>query len=124
MICYNIGRGLNVVSEAVTKLYEEERIDMESAMELLNACRRGVHCCDGKEGDAIEYVVNKGYCGICMEKSDQLSNIYENTGVPSKYQHSVFDEFDKKAALFFLCPECRKMVLSRFIDRHHFEQYD
>lgn len=119
MSCHNIGRGLNVISEEVIQLYEEGQLSKEITTKLLYACRIGANWCDGIEEEAIKSVINKGYCGLCMEKSGKLSNVYENNGIPLKYYYSVFDEYDKEAVHFFLCPECREMVLSKFREKHH-----
>ena len=113
MSCHDIGRGLNSVAGVVTRLYEEGRYDKETARELIRACRKGVHWCDGNEEEAVEDVVDAGYCGLCMTKTEQLTIIYDNDlGYPNKYE--VFKSFDGIAAHEFLCPECREKVLASY----------
>ena len=55
MSCHDIGRGMSAVSKTVLDLYEEKQISKESAMKLILACRKGVHWCDGNEGEALEH---------------------------------------------------------------------
>lgn len=113
MSCHNIGRGLNSVSKIVIKLYEEGRYDKETARQLLCTCRKGVNWCDGNEEEAVEDVIEAGYCGLCMTKTEQISDIYDNNlKYPDKYK--LFDPFDKSAAHFFLCPECKEKVLASY----------
>ena len=98
MSCHDIGRGMASVADVVVELYEENKIDKEAAMRLVYACRRGVHWCDGNESEAIETVADAGYCGLCFEKKDDLSSVYDNDlGYPQCY--NVFKDFDADAAL-------------------------
>ena len=116
MSCHDIGHGLNSVTKVVLELFEEGKIDKESTSRLLAACRRGVNWCDGNEGEAIEEAIDLGYCGLCLEKSDELSNIYDNDlGYPEMYK--VFDKYDKTAAHFFLCPECKEKVINEYKEK-------
>ena len=113
MSCHDIGRGLNSVSGVVIQLYEEGRFDVETAKKLLHACREGVYWCDGNESEAVADVVDAGYCGLCMKKTEQLSNVYDNElGYPECYK--VFKEFNVNAAHYYLCPECKKKVLDSY----------
>ena len=113
MSCHDIGRGMNAVSGSVLDLYEEGESTKESAIKLIRVCRKGVHWCDGNEDEAFEEVVERGYCGLCFEKSTELSDVYENDlKYPKKYD--VFRKHDKTAAHFFLCPECKKRVIEEF----------
>ena len=113
MSCHDIGRGMNSVAEVVLDLYEGEEITKEAAIKLINACRKGVYWCDGNEGEAFEEVVERGYCGLCFEKSDKLTDVYENElAYPDTYH--VFDDYDETAAHFFLCPECMKKVIGEY----------
>ena len=113
MSCHDIGRGMASVADVVVELYEENKIDKEAAMRLVYACRRGVHWCDGNESEAIETVADAGYCGLCFEKKDDLSSVYDNDlGYPQCY--NVFKDFDADAAHFYLCPECKRRVINEY----------
>ena len=117
MSCHDIGRGMNSVSKTVLDLYEEGKVTSESAIKLIRACRKGVHWCDGNESEAVEEVVERGYCGLCFNKSENLTDVYDNDlGYPDKYR--VFDDYDKTAAHFFLCPDCKKRVIEGYGEKN------
>ena len=119
MSCHDIGYGLNSVTKVVLDLYEEGKIDKESASRLILACRKGVNWCDGNEDEAIDEAVDRGYCGLCMEKTEELSDVYDNdVKYPDKYK--VFDKYDKFAAHNYLCPECKKKIIDEFKTEHQF----
>ena len=93
MSCHDIGRGMSAVSKTVLDLYEENQISKESAMRLVLVCRKGVHWCDGNEGEALEEVIGRGYCGLCSEKSTELTSVYDND-LPYLGTYDVFDDYD------------------------------
>jgi hypothetical protein len=104
---------MNAVSKTVLDLYEENNISKESAMRLIRACRKGVNWCDGNEGEAIEEVVRRGYCGLCFKKTTELTSIYEND-LPYPDCYNIFEKYDKTAAHYWLCPDCKKLVISKY----------
>ena len=113
MSCHDIGRGMNDVSKTVLDLYEENQISKESALRLIYACRKGVHWCDGNEGEAIDEVVERGYCGLCFKKTTELTDVYENDlHYPDSYK--VFDDYDDIAAHYYLCPKCKSRVIMEY----------
>ena len=113
MSCHDIGRGMSAVSKTVLDLYEEKQISKESAMKLILACRKGVHWCDGNEGEAMEEVVERGYCGLCFDKTMELTSVYEND-LPYPNCYDVFDDYDKTVAHFWLCPKCKNRVITEY----------
>ena len=113
MSCHDIGHGMASVADVVLELYQNGQIKKEVAIRLVNACRNGVYWCDGNEWEAIENVVEAGYCGLCFEKKEGLSNIYDNDlGYPEKYE--VFRAYGETAAHYILCPECKERVLTQY----------
>lgn len=113
MSCHDIGRGLNSVVKVVIGLYEQGQLSKEAAMPILCACRRGVNWCDGNEDEAMQALVDAGYCGLCLEKPDSVTNVYDNgLGYPEKYE--VFDRYDKCAAHFFVCPRCKQRLIEEY----------
>ena len=113
MSCHDIGRGMASVADVVIELYEDDKIDKSAAMRLVRACRRGVHWCDGNEGEAVETVVEAGYCGLCFEKKTRLSSVFDNDlGYPRRFD--VFKGYDDTAAHYYLCPECKRRVVDEF----------
>lgn len=116
MSCHDIGRGMNSVANVVLDLYESGQINKESASRLVLAFREGVNWCDGNESETVADVVERGYCGLCFEKKPDLTDIYDNDlKYPDSYK--VFDAYDKSAAHFYLCPECRKKVLDEYMQK-------
>lgn len=116
MSCHDIGRGMASVANVVIGLYEGRQIGKDAAMRLVRACRMGVHWCDGNEGEATETVVEAGYCGLCFERKEGLTSVYENDLIyPDKY--NVFNDYDKTAAHDYLCPECKAKVISEFKEK-------
>ena len=113
MSCHDIGRGLASVAKVVIEVYEENKIDKETATRLVYACRRGVHWCDGNEDEAVKTVVDAGYCGLCFEKSDGLTEVYDNE-LQYPQSFDVFKDYDDTAAHFFLCPECKRRVIDEY----------
>ena len=79
----------------------------------IHACRKGVNWCDGNEDEAIENVVEAGYCGLCFEKKDNLSSVFDNElGYPERLK--VFKQYDETAAHYHLCPECMQHVIDEY----------
>ncbi len=118
MSCHDIGRGMASVANVVIGLYEGNQIGKEAAVHLIRACRKGVHWCDGNEGEAVETVVKAGYCGLCFEKKESLSNVFDNDiEYPGTYD--VFDAYDDVAAHYHLCPECKQRVIREYKEKTH-----
>lgn len=112
MSCHNIGRGMASVTEVVIDLYERKKIGKMAAKEIVAACGKGVHWCDGNESEAMESVIEAGYCGLCFKKTENLSSVYENDLKPP-YRYNVLDAYRKNVLHDYLCPECRQKVLDK-----------
>ena len=113
MSCHDIGGGMNYVSIKVLELYKSGIISKEAAIQLVHACRKGVHWCDGNEYEAFEGLIDEGICGLCFEKYDELTNIYDNDiEHPGRYE--VFKDYDDSAAHFFLCDKCKAKVIDAY----------
>jgi len=116
MSCHDIGRGMASVANVIIELYEGGQIGKDAAIRLVRACREGVHWCDGNEDEAMETVVEAGYCGLCFEKKEGLSSVYDNDiGYPGKYD--VFKAYDKTAAHDCPCPECKAKVIGEYREK-------
>ena len=117
MSCHDIGRGLNSVSKVVLELLAQGEITKDASRKILHACRKGVNWCDGNEDEAVQALVDKGYCGVCLNHSDTVSNVYDNDlGYPAKYD--VFDAYDDTAAHFFVCSTCKEKILAEYNRQH------
>ena len=113
MSCHYIGRGLDSVANVVLDLYESQQISKEGAVRLILACRKGVNWCDGNEGEAIAGTVKRGYCGLCFEKKENLTNVFDNE-LRCPERDEVFCAYEDTAAHYWLCPECKKQVLEEY----------
>ena len=81
MSCHSIGAALNNVGEKILEMYENGKIDAETAKELLCTIRRSVHFCDGNEYEATE-TLEENYCGCClrkMKKDDLFLHLYHTS---------------------------------------------
>lgn len=118
MSCHNIGRGMNSVVKVVLDLYESEQLPREAATRLLLACRKGVYWCDGNEGETLEDIIERGYCGLCFEKTGTLSDVFDNDlNYPDC--NKVFDKYDDTAAHYWLCPKCKQLVIAEYRANHN-----
>lgn len=120
MSCHDIGLGMASVANVVIELYEGGRFEKDVAIRLIRACRKGVHWCDGNEGEAMQTVVESGYCGLCFEKKEGLSWVFDNDlGYPDNYK--VFKAYDITAAHNFLCQDCKTKVINEYRDKNHMD---
>ena len=111
MSCHDIGRGLDSVTIVVLDQYEKGQLSKRAAKHIIRACRKGVHWCDGNEDEAMEETRDRGYCGLCIEKSDRLQNVYDASSVVSK---GFDDDYDDIAVHQWLCPNCIKLLSDEF----------
>ena len=116
MSCHDIGRGMASVANVVIELYEGGQIGKDAAIRLVHACRKGVNWCDGNEYEAMETVVAAGYCGLCFEKKEGLSSVYDND-ISYPGNCNVFNTYDTIAAHDYLCPECKEKVISEYMKK-------
>lgn len=68
MSCHEIGKGMASVGEEILRLFDEQRYDVETARQLLQATIRGVSWCDGNKDEAEVSLV--GRCACCLKKVD------------------------------------------------------
>ena len=114
MSCHDIGRGLNSVTQEIINQYNLGKFDKDTFRILLNKCRKGVHWCDGNEDEAVIALEENKICGFCLEKVENISNIYDNNlEYPQCYD--VFDKYDKTAAHFMVCDKCKEKIIKEFL---------
>ena len=114
MSCHVIGHGMSTISGTILDLCEEKEISKRSVVRLIRACRKSVHLYDGNESEAIEEVVYRGCCGLCFQQSEDLESIYDND-LPYPDCDDVFKDYDGTADHYWLCPDCTKRVLAKFV---------
>ena len=117
MSCHDIGRAMNDIIMTIIDMYEDNLIEKDPAIKLIYTCRKGVNWCDGNEYEAIEDIVKSGYCGLCFEKTGDLTSVFENDlGYPECYK--VYESYDDAAAHYYLCPKCKEKVLKEYKEKH------
>ena len=67
MSCHDIGRGLSSVVKVILEKLDTGEISVDTARDLLYACRKGVHWCDGNENEAM-IQMHQMRCGYCLKK--------------------------------------------------------
>ncbi len=115
MSCHDIGRGLNSVVEVVITLYDEGKLDTETARVIIAACRKGVHWCDGNEGEAV-MCLHKCRCGKCLkvvEKADELLPLWE-TSLSWREVSKIAERENDELAIEELCRTCFDEVLYEY----------
>ena len=117
MSCHDIGRGLNSVTKTVIEQYKAGNLNKDAFGAILCSCRKGVNWCDGNEDEAMEALVDAGICGLCLEETHEVSNIYDND-LDYKHRYEVFDAYYDTAAHVFVCASCRKKILEQYISEH------
>ena len=83
MSCHDIGRGMNSVVLVVLDLYDHGKMSLESARQVIKACREGTQWCDGNENEAVMCCC-ENRCGYCLERlkpGDALYCLYDIVGV-------------------------------------------
>lgn len=79
MSCHDIGRGMNSVVLVVLDLYDHGKMSLESARQVIKACREGTQWCDGNENEAVMCCC-ENRCGYCLERlkpGDALYCLYD-----------------------------------------------
>ena len=64
---HDIGRALSTVVDVVVRFFDEGKISLEVAREIIFTSRHAVHYCDGNEDEAIEDIIFFR-CGKCLSK--------------------------------------------------------
>lgn len=125
MSCHHIGKGLNTVVQVVMKLFDEGKISVDAAREIIYACRKGVHWCDGNEYEALESIYTYR-CGLCLriiEKGDLLFDTNDfwslsyKTGRDLPKDYEITDKGKVKLASHCLCRECFIQAINDYYQR-------
>jgi len=113
MSCHNIGRGMDSVVKVVIALFDNGKMEVEVAKEIIAACRKGVNWCDGNEYEAIASI-RRCRCGKCLRKVPKdacLFSVWDVSGeVPNRYR--ILDGGEIKIASDGLCKNCFDEVLN------------
>ena len=111
MSCHNIGTGINTITQVVIKMYEEKQMTKGAFVAIINACKNGVHWCDGNEGEAIIALMEAGYCGLCFEKKNVLEDIFDKGEVAYLEIEEAFSNMKESPTHYCFCKKCKKRIL-------------
>lgn len=112
MSCHDIGRGMSSVVKVILQKLDSGEINADTARDLLYACRKGVHWCDGNEYEAM-VLMRQMRCGYCLKKLSEGDAIYAAYDVSYKFQSKYrkeIESIDAKIADPYLCAECFEKV--------------
>ncbi len=112
MSCHDIGRGLSSVVKVILEKLDSGEISANTARDLLYACRKGVHWCEGNENEAM-IQMHQMRCGYCLKKLSEGDTIYSLYDIPHSFEnehHQEIRAIDAKIADYFLCSECFDML--------------
>ena len=95
MSCHEIGPAMGMVAGEVLREYDAGNINYDTAFRLLKATQKGVHYCDGNEGEWEEDFF-KCRCGKCLKVVPEEELLY------STFDISVRD----KVTFSYVCKDC------------------
>lgn len=108
MSCHDIGKGLSSVVKVILEKLDSGEISVDTARDLLYACRKGVHWCDGNENEAM-IQMHQMRCGYCLKKLSEGDAIYSLYDISYSFEtehHNEIRAIDAMIADYFLCREC------------------
>ena len=110
---HDIGRGLSSVVKVILRKLDLGEISVDTARDLLHACRKGVHWCDGNESEAM-IQMHQMMCGNCLKKlseSDTIYSLFDLEPAFEREHHTEIRALDAMAADYFFCGECFEKLL-------------
>lgn len=112
-----------MVVEAVLKLYDEDKISLEAAREIVFTSRHAVHWADGNEDEAIESIISFR-CGKCLcrvPKGDLLYDTVDFWRLAFRNERDLptFEAIAEKNRLasYGLCRECFVQAVNAYFGR-------
>ncbi len=121
---HDIGHAMSLLGKDILALYEAGKISKEACKSIIRSYT-GVACdeYDGNEYEATESIVEAGYCGLCFEKHEELSDVFDNdedieNGVYGDIdfidEEDLFGDYWDIALHYHLCPECKAKVMEEY----------
>lgn len=114
MSCHDIGRGMNSVVDKVIEMYDEGELTVEAARKIIAKARKGVHWCDGNEGEAVASI-RRCRCGRCLKEVPSGTPLYSVWDI-SVSKNIIDKNPDEILASDGLCLECFDIVLNFAFD--------
>ena len=109
MSCHSIGHGVNTITSEIIDQYEAGKLGKDTFRILLYRCSRAVHWCDGNTYEAMEALEDEGYCGVCLDKKDELVNLYEN-GLGYSDRYDIAKGLGEQVVNSMVCEACREKL--------------
>lgn len=104
MSCHNIGEGLDTVTEKIYNLYENEKISIDAARDLLRVTQKAVHYCDGNEYEAVEFLTYNNICSSCLKQFDKIFDLYDGLEYGESSKLSEIE--DCRYVNTYMCKDC------------------
>ena len=117
MSCHDIGKGLSSVVKVILYKLDTGEIGVDSARDLLYACRMGVYWCDGNESEAM-IQMHQMRCGYGLKKLSEGETIYNPYYLPYEFKgkhRQELKQLDDKVADTFLCSECFEKLIDEAV---------
>ena len=118
MSCHDIGRGMDSVTKVVIKMYDNKELSRDAALKIFSSLRRGVHWCDGNEGEAVASIIDCR-CGKCLKEigdEEKLYDIDDCSDLISKSLWDVLDGYVKYYAGWYFCKDCFDEIIQEVSD--------
>ncbi|MEE3422659.1 MAG: hypothetical protein VZR11_08160 [Succinimonas sp.] len=88
---HEIGHAMSLLGEDILELYEAGKISKEACKSIIRSYIDVAGNYDGNHYEAVESVVEAGYCGLCFEKFEELGvfSAITKTSIPSTRARST-----------------------------------
>ncbi|WP_406547707.1 hypothetical protein [Succinimonas sp.] len=123
---HEIGEAMSSLGTDIIELYEAGKISKEAARSLIGSCMCIVTQYDGNEYEATESIAEAGYCGLCFEKHEYLSDVFnndddediKNSGYGDIKSFSGFKRTVSRQLLLhdYICPKCRAELRRSYLE--------
>lgn len=120
MSCHDIGRAAAYIIEEIIEDYDNGKISLEVANNLIKRCVNSVNYCDGNEYEAYEDI-KYTRCGRCLTKTNDLNYLLDDdsfTDLSWKDRRKVLDDNTDGLLLDtpYLCDNCYSLIKGKYFN--------
>ena len=121
---HDVGHAMSLAGEHILELYEAGKISKEACKSIIRAYTNAAGAYDGNSYEALESVVEAGYCGLCFEKFEELGDLFcNNEDINTLDQSKVYRYFYFRDTLrpmdillhAYVCPECKEKLTREYL---------
>ncbi len=123
---HDVGHAMSLLGEHILELYEAGKFSKETCKSIINACIDAAGAYDGNDYEAVESIAEAGYCGLCFEKHEELSDVVnndddediKNSGYGDIKSFSGFKRTVSRQLLLhdYICPKCRAELRRSYLE--------